>query len=99
MVQKGFSLLGEYRGLDQSRFLRCGLCAAGWEVPRLFCPFCGNREHARLGLLHAEGEESKYRAATCAECRGYVKMLATLTALPPLHLDLAAAQRGYVNGP
>jgi FdhE protein len=98
-------LLGEFRGLDQSRFLRCGLCAAGWEVPRLWCPFCDNRDHAQLGLLCCEGEEMQYRASVCDGCRGYVKMITTLSALSPLqllmadvatlHLDLAAAERGY----
>jgi FdhE protein len=99
-------LLGEFRGLDQSRYLRCGLCADGWEAARLWCPFCGNRDHERLGFLHAEGEESQYRALTCEECRGYVKMVSALSALPPLtllaadaatlHLDLAAAERGFL---
>jgi FdhE protein len=98
-------LLAEFRGLDQSRYLRCGLCADGWEAPRLWCPFCGNRDPARLTFLHAQGEESHYRAAVCEACRGYVKTVTTLTALPPLpllaadaatlHLDLAAAERGY----
>jgi FdhE protein len=78
-------------------------------VPRLWCSYCGSRDHERLGLLHAEGEEARYRAATCDQCRGYVKMLSTLSALPPLlllvadaltlHLDLAAAERGYTNQP
>jgi FdhE protein len=100
-------LLGEFRGLDQSRFLRCGLCAAAWEVPRQWCGFCGNRDHEQLGFLHCEGEEAKYRAATCDACRGYVKMVSTLFGQPPLqmlvadittlHLDLAAAERGYSN--
>jgi FdhE protein len=100
-------LLGEFRGLDQSRFLRCGLCAAGWEVSRLWCPYCGNRDHEQLGILCAEGEEMKYRASLCDVCRGYVKMVSTLSELPPLnllvadvatlHLDLAAAERGYTS--
>ncbi len=100
-------LLGEFRGLEQTRFLRCGLCASGWEVPRLWCPFCGNRDHERLGFLHSEGEDMKYRASVCDECRGYVKMVSTLFALQPLHLfvadaatlhlDLAAAERGYTS--
>jgi FdhE protein len=99
-------LLGEFRGLEQTRWLRCGLCAAAWECPRLFCPFCGQRDHRLLGYFHVEGEENKYRAATCDSCRGYVKMIATLTALSAprllvadvatMHLDLAAAERGYV---
>jgi FdhE protein len=98
-------LLGEFRGLEQDRWLRCGLCAAGWEFPRIACPFCDNRDHHRLGHLHVEGEEGRRRASTCDECRGYVKGLATLGPLSPLgllvadlatvHLDLAAAERGY----
>ncbi len=103
----GPPLLGEFRGLDQSRFLRCGLCAASWEVPRQWCPACGNRDHETLGFLSKEGEENRYRVATCDACRSGVKMLSTLSALPPLmllvadaatlHLDLAAADRGYVS--
>ena len=52
-----------------------------------------------------EGEEDKLRAATCDECRGYVKVISTLSALSApqlliadlatLHLDLAAADRGF----
>jgi FdhE protein len=98
-------LLGEFRGLEQNRFLRCGWCAASWKVPRLFCPYCGNRDHQQLGLLHREGEETRFRASMCLLCRRYVKQLATLAEIPPLrlwvadvstlHLDLAAAQEGF----
>jgi FdhE protein len=101
-------LLGEFRGLEQIRFLRCGLCASEWEFPRLLCAFCGNRDHRQLGYFHAEGEESSRRAATCDACGGYVKMVTTLAALSEpgvlvadlatLHLDLAAAERGYFVG-
>ncbi len=97
--------LGEFRGLEQVRFLRCGLCAMSWEFPRLQCPFCGNDDHRQLGYLHQEGEESKHRVATCDACRGYIKMVATLGPLEPvrllvmdvatLPLDLVAAERGY----
>jgi FdhE protein len=100
-------LLGEFRGLEQARFLRCGLCAAEWEFPRLLCPYCGEREHRQLGYFGVEGEESRYRAATCDACRGYVKMVSTLAPLSSpallvanvatLHLDLAAADRGYAS--
>jgi FdhE protein len=100
-------MLAELRGLDLSRFLRCGLCAANWEAERLWCPLCGCRNHEKLATLHGEGEELKYRSFTCDECRGQVKTLTTLSALPPLlllvadavtlHLDLAAAERGYLG--
>lgn len=98
-------LLGEFRGLEQMRFLRCGLCAAEWELPRLVCPSCGNHDHQALGYLHVEGEETKHRAATCDLCRSYIKLISSLTELTPpqllvtdlatTHLDLAAAGHGY----
>ena len=98
-------LLGEFRGLEQTRFLRCGWCASSWPFPRLRCPFCDNRDHRLLGYFHVEGEENRHRAATCDGCRRYVKMVSTLTALssPQLlvadlatvHLDLVAGDRGY----
>ena len=97
--------LGEFRGLEQVRFLRCGLCAASWEFPRLRCPFCGVNDHRQLGYLHREGEESKGRIATCDACHGYMKIVNTLTPLKPeqllvmelatLPLDLVAGDRGY----
>jgi FdhE protein len=102
-----FPKLGEFRGLEQTRFLRCGLCAAEWTFPRLRCPGCGNRDHRQLGYLSVEGEESKWRAATCEACRQYIKMIATLTSLSPLqllvrdvatiHLDLLAADQGFTS--
>jgi FdhE protein len=99
-------LLGEYRGLDQTRYLRCGLCAASWEVPRLLCPFCGTRDHEKLSYFYPEGQPTRYRVTTCEQCRGYIKMTTTLLPLNPpqllltdvitLDLDLAAAERGFV---
>jgi FdhE protein len=101
----GVPKLGEFRGLEQIRFLRCGLCAAEWSFPRLRCPACGNQDHRRLGHLHVDGEQNKCRAATCEECRQYVKMVSTLTPLTPLqlwvtdvatvHIDLLAADHGF----
>lgn len=98
-------LLGELRGLDQTRYLRCGLCAAGWEVPRLLCPFCDTRDHEKLGYFYPEGGQGRFRVTTCEGCRGYVKATTTLLPLNPpqllltdvttLDLDLAAAHRGY----
>jgi FdhE protein len=100
-------LLGEYRGLEQTRWLRCGLCTAAWTFPRLECPYCAASDHQTLGYFSVQGEEEKYRAATCDACRGYVKMISTLNPLDgthlvaadvaTLHLDLAAAERGFRN--
>lgn len=98
-------LLGELRGLEPIRYLRCGLCAASWEAARFRCAFCSNDDHHTLGYFHVEGEEGRCRAATCDECRGYVKLVSTLSPLSEplllvkdlasLHLDLVAGERGY----
>lgn len=100
-------LLAEYRGLDQIRWLRCGWCASEWQFPRLRCPFCGEADHHQLGYVHLEGEEARYRATTCEQCRFYLKTVSTLSPRSPLqvlisdvatmHLDLAAAGQGYLT--
>jgi FdhE protein len=102
----GGPLLGELRGLEQERWLRCGWCATGWAYPRLACPRCGNRDHRTLGWLQVEGDMERGRVAVCEACRGGLKTLATLSPLTgpallaadaaTLHLDLAAAQHGYL---
>jgi FdhE protein len=99
-------VLAEQRGLEQLRYLRCGLCASSWEVDRLLCPFCTNRDHLLLGYLQVEGEEQKQRVSTCDACQGYLKLRSTLTPLttPQLlveelalvHLDLIAMDKGYM---
>jgi FdhE protein len=99
-------VLAEQRGLEQWRYLRCGLCASSWQVDRLLCPFCVNRDHRLLGYLQVEGEEPRQRIATCNACQGYLKLRSTLTPLttPQLlaeevalvHLDLLAMQNGYM---
>ena len=98
-------LLGEYRGLEVTRFLRCGLCALEWEIDRLVCFVCETRLHQDLLNLAVEGEEAKQRAVACERCHCYVKQLSTLVPIPgpqllvmdlaTLHLDLAALERGY----
>ena len=99
-------VLAEQRGLEQLRYLRCGLCADSWQVDRLWCPFCTNRDHTMLGHLYVEGEEQKQRVAICNACQSYIKLRSTLTPFTPLqllveelallHLDLIAMQKGYL---
>jgi FdhE protein len=102
-----WAALGELRGLEQLRFLRCGWCAADWEFPRLQCPFCGTRDHDLLGYLSVDGEGEKHRAAVCDRCHAYVKLVTTLTPLSPIDLlvadvatmllDVAAVERDYIS--
>jgi FdhE protein len=97
-------LLGEFRGLEQTCLLRCGLCTTEWPFGRLRCPFCETADHRQLSYFHLAAEEAKYRVSLCSDCRGYIKMVSTFGALTPpallaadvatLHLDLAASERG-----
>src|SRR6266566_3874365 len=41
--------LAEFRGLERKRWLRCGRCATGWEVPWLRFPSCDEPPHTTLG--------------------------------------------------
>lgn len=104
-VCAAWPILAERRGLDRSRRLRCGRCAGEWEVQWLYCVYCGEREHERLGSLVPEDGGETLKLETCAACGGYLKSVATLQAIPPLELllrdietvelDLVALDRGY----
>jgi len=97
--------VAELRGLDRTRRLRCGWCAADWALPWLWCPFCGEHRHDHLGALVTEGSYDGRKIETCEECRGYLKTLTTLEAITPLgvlladletvELDLIARERGW----
>jgi FdhE protein len=99
--------LAERRGLDRSRRLRCGRCSTQWEVPWLFCIYCGERNHERLASLEAEGQGELLKVETCATCKGYLKSMATLQGFPAFELllqdletvefDLVALDRGFTR--
>jgi FdhE protein len=98
-------LLGELRGSEQHRYLRCGLCTAEWELAASVCPFCGLDDPRFVGRLDGDGEGFPYQAATCTACHGYLKLVPTvqplsgpqllIADLATMHLDVAAAERGY----
>jgi FdhE protein len=97
--------LAEFRGLERKRWLRCGRCATGWEVPWLRCPFCNETEHTNLGYLAPEDGESTRKVEVCDTCKGYVKAEPTVRSLAPsdillddlatVPLEVAALDRGY----
>lgn len=106
-VCAAWPILAERRGLDRSRRLRCGRCAADWEVQWLYCVYCGERDHKQLGSLEPDDGGDMLKVETCATCRGYLKSIATLQAFPPLELllqdletvelDLIALNRGFMR--
>lgn len=97
--------LAEMRGLEKSRRLRCGRCAADWALAVLHCPFCDELRHDQMRTLLPEGEEQHRRVDVCSTCHGYMK---TFTGLRPMtlrelairdlasvELDLIAQERGF----
>jgi FdhE protein len=97
--------LAEARGLERERRLRCARCAGDWRTEWLRCPFCGNRDHLRLGALVPEGTMETRKVETCGECRRYVKTVTTLRAtagidvavqdVATVDLDVGALAHGY----
>lgn len=97
--------LAEFRGLERKRWLRCGRCGTGWEVPWLRCPFCAETSHENLGYLAPEAGETTRKVEVCDTCKGYVKAEPTVRELPwwgvllddvaTVALDVAALDRGY----
>lgn len=91
--------LAESRGLDQRRYWRCGLCAAGWEGGRLRCPFCGETDHRKLHYRFAEGEQDRYRLALCDSCGGALRVVSTLTPISPPGLLVAELATVHLGEP
>jgi FdhE protein len=104
-VCAAWACLAERRGLDRSRRLRCGRCASEWEIEWLVCVYCGERDHEKLGSLVPEDAGETLKVETCETCRGYLKSVATLQAIPAfelllqdvetVELDLIALKREY----
>jgi FdhE protein len=74
-------------------------------VEPLWCSYCGERDHRKLGSLVLDGVGDTLKVDTCESCRGYLKSVATLQTIPPfelllqdletVELDLVALERGY----
>jgi FdhE protein len=98
-------VLAERRGLDQTRHLRCGRCGGDWQGQWLWCIYCGEKVHERLGSLVSEERGDRLTVDTCAHCGGYLKSITTLQPIAPfelllqdaetVELDLVALDRGY----
>jgi FdhE protein len=95
----------EVRGIERSRYFRCGRCGGGWHAQCLFCPYCAMTDHNELVALVPEKDGSNAVIDACKRCLGYVKTFTTLQGSPPLKvilddlasvdLDIAALELGY----
>jgi FdhE protein len=97
----------ETRGIERSRFFRCGRCGSEWHARLLRCPYCGMDHHTQLVSLVPEHEDLNAVIEGCRSCRGYLKTFTRLQGCPPsavmlddlasVHLDLAAVEQGYIR--
>jgi FdhE protein len=95
----------EVRGIERSRYFRCGRCGGEWQARALFCPYCGMTDHNELVSLVPEKSGSNSVIDACKRCLGYAKTFTTLQGSPPArillddlasaHLDVAALEQGY----
>jgi len=95
----------EVRGIERSRYLRCGRCGGGWQSQCLSCSYCGMTDHEELVSLVPEKSGSRAAIEACKRCLGYVKTFTTLQGSPPANvmvddlasvdLDIAALEQGY----
>jgi FdhE protein len=95
----------EVRGIERSRYLRCGRCGGGWQAQCLSCPYCGMTDHEELVSLVPEKNGLNAVIDACKRCLGYVKTFTTLQGSPPakvmvddlarVDLDIAALEQGY----
>jgi FdhE protein len=95
----------EVRGIERSRYLRCGRCGAGWQAHGLSCPYCGMTDHKELLSLVPENSALNAVIDACKRCLGYLKTFTKLQGSKPanmllddlasVELDIAAAEQGY----
>src|SRR5262249_14338636 len=99
--------LAESRGLDGSRWLRCGACGSGWRGDALRCHVCGEDDGEKLGSLVSARTLEEHRVDVCDGCQHYIKTITTaapirshdvmLHDMRTLALDMAALERDYVR--
>lgn len=97
-------LIAELAGKEGARMLTCSFCHACYRVPRIACPFCNERDQAKLPFFTVE-EAPGFRVDVCATCKRYIKTIdfraldrvavPLLDDLESLALDMVAAREGY----
>jgi FdhE protein len=95
----------EVRGIERSRYFRCGRCGGEWQAHCLFCPYCGTTDHNELASLVPEKGGANSVIEACKRCLGYVKTFTKLQGSPAVKvmlddlasvdLDVAAFEQGY----
>jgi FdhE protein len=99
----------EVRGIERSRYFRCGRCGGAWHARCLYCPYCALSDHDELVSLVPENDGSHGVIDACQRCLGYVKTFTRLQGCPPatvmlddlasVDFDVAALEQGFVRPP
>jgi FdhE protein len=102
-------VFAEVRGIERSRYFRCGRCAGEWQLDCLICPYCGMTDHNELVTMVPEQGGTSRVIEACKRCLGYVKSFTTLQGSPAakvmlddlasVDLDVAALDHGYRRPP
>jgi FdhE protein len=95
----------EVRGIERSRYYRCGRCGSEWRAHGLSCPYCATTDHRDLVALVPDRPGTSAVVDTCTRCLGYVKTFNRLQGCPApavmledlggAALDVAALEQGY----
>jgi FdhE protein len=95
----------EVRGIERSRYCRCGRCGGEWHATALSCPYCATRDHEALVAFVPERSGAPGTIDACTRCGGYVKTFTRLQGCLPaavlledlasVDLDVAALDQGY----
>lgn len=97
----------EVRGIERSRYYRCGRCGGEWHARALHCPYCSTSDHDELVSLVPGKADAHAVIEACRHCLGYVKAFTRLQGCAPgavmledlasVDLDVAALEQGYAR--
>jgi len=97
----------EGRGIERSRYLRCGRCGGEWFAHSLRCAYCGMNDHDALVALVPQDNGGQAVVEACRRCLGYLKTFTRLQGCPPgavmledlasVDLDIVALTNGFTR--
>lgn len=102
-VCSSFPGLNALKGDPLLRHSVCFKCGCEWQVDRLACAFCGEKDKDKRSYFHAEGQDA-HRIDLCDGCHHYIKTIDLskidvpdlfLEDLATQHLDVIAVEKGY----
>jgi FdhE protein len=102
----GLPLIGRLKEKEGFKHLTCAFCHTEYRVPRISCPYCGEREQQNL-LLFDSPDEPGFKVETCKSCKMYIKTadfrdldrisLPLFDDLESLPMDVLAREEGYTR--